>query len=510
MTQGRYRWVQAGDLNAFFGLALDNMSNLVIMAGLLSALRFPTDLILYRMIPGTAVGVLVGDVIYTWMAFRLARRTGRADVTAMPLGLDTPSLFGLTFGVLGPALALTGDPDRAWKIGMAVLVLMGIIKLAGAWAGPWVRAHVPRAALLGSIGAVAILLIAYLPAVKIFADPIPGFVAWAMILAFLVARLPTPWRLPGAFLAVAAGTAVHYLLQAVGASPAAAAGAVPAGIRLSWPLPTLGFLEGLSEAWAFLPVAFPFALATIIGGIDVTESAAAAGDDYDTRGILLAEGAATVVAGLCGGVIQSTPYIGHPAYKAMGGRAGYTLATALFIGIGGTVGIVSLLVGILPESAVAPILVFIGIEIMAQAFEASPARHGRAIALSFLPVIADLVLIEWDGLLTNLGKGPADLTGQTALAYGVVRVMGNGFILSSLLWGAAAALLLDGRLRPAAAVFGSAAVCALFGAIHSPLPTGAMFLPWRVPSAWPFHLAVAYGLLACLLLFLPTPDAAGA
>ncbi len=92
----RYRWLRAGDLNAFIGLALDNLSKLVILWGLLVGIfRFPPDLVLHRMIPGTAIGVLIGDRIYTWMAFRLARQTGRDDVTAMPLGIDTASLFGL-------------------------------------------------------------------------------------------------------------------------------------------------------------------------------------------------------------------------------------------------------------------------------------------------------------------------------------------------------------------------------------------------------------------------------
>src|SRR5207247_9625141 len=111
-----------------------------------------------------------------------------------------------------------------------------------------------------------------------------------------------------------------------------------------------------------------FALVAIVGGIDNTESAIAAGGEYRTRDILLTEALATVLAGACGGVVQNTPYIGHPAYKAMGARAGYTLATALVIGLGAMVGILSLLVTVLPEAAVAPILVFIGLEITAQAF----------------------------------------------------------------------------------------------------------------------------------------------
>jgi hypothetical protein len=100
----RYRWAAPGDLNAFFGLMLDNVMNLVILAGILiGVFGFPRDVVYTRMFPGTALGVLFGDLVYTWMAFRLARREGRDDVTAMPLGLDAPSTIGMAFAVLGPA-----------------------------------------------------------------------------------------------------------------------------------------------------------------------------------------------------------------------------------------------------------------------------------------------------------------------------------------------------------------------------------------------------------------------
>src|SRR5262249_37327599 len=118
-----------------------------------------------------------------------------------------------------------------------------------------------------------------------------------------------------------------------------------------------------------LPVVLPFALATIVGGIDCTESAAAAGDEYDTRSILLKEGLASLVAGIFGGAIQTTPYIGQPAFKAMRGRAAYTLATALFVGAAGYFGWFIWLFQWLPQAAMYPILVFVGLEIMAQSFQ---------------------------------------------------------------------------------------------------------------------------------------------
>ena len=85
------------------------------------------------------------------------------------------------------------------------------------------------------------------------------------------------------------------------------------------------------------------------------------------------------------GVIQTTPYIGHPAYKAMGGRAAYTLATALFVGSAGVLGYFGYLYLIIPKATVFPILIFVGLEITAQSFHATPRRHFSAIAVACIP-----------------------------------------------------------------------------------------------------------------------------
>src|SRR6188508_1458032 len=115
-NRGSYKWAAAGDINAFFGLMLDNVVNLAVLAGILVfGFGFPADLVYTRMFPGTALGVMIGDLVYTWMAFRLAKRTGRQDVTAMPLGLDSPSTIGMALTVLGPAFiaAKTRAPGGA-------------------------------------------------------------------------------------------------------------------------------------------------------------------------------------------------------------------------------------------------------------------------------------------------------------------------------------------------------------------------------------------------------------
>ncbi len=508
-----YRWFRAGDLNAFFALMFDNVANLVILAGILiGVFHFPKEIVLYRMVPGTAIGVLIGDLIYAWMAGQLARKSGRDDVTAMPLGLNAPSVFGMSFAVVGPSYLITHDAMLAWKTGMAVTVLVGVFKVALSFCGNAVRSMVPRAALLGSIGGAGIALIGVLPLLKIFADPIPGLLALSVLLVTLVGKRRLPWGLPGALVSALVGIAAFYLLRwAHFTSPLLArSSAQMAALHLSFPWPSLAFLGGLSTAWAYLPIALPFALSTVVGGIDNTESAAAAGDEYDTRCILLTEGFCTLAAGLCGGVVESTPYIGHPAFKRMGAGAGYAILTGLFIGIGGIVGVLPFFVDWIPASAIAPVLVYIGLEVIAQAFLATPRRHGLAVAISLLPSFAFLISLETNSVLSALGAHADQIPGQVGETLRTVNLLGNGFIIAAILWGAATAELIDRRFRASTLYLLTGAVFCLFGVIHSPTAEGTFVLPWRAESSLPWHLAAAY-LVAALTIavskFVTSPGA---
>ncbi len=495
--------LRPGDLNAFFGLMLDNVTQLVILGGILiGVFGFPQDLVLYRIIPGCVVGVLIGDLIYTAMALRLARETGRRDVCAMPLGIDTVSLFAFSFGIIGPAYAVTGDAEAAWKIAMASIVTAGIVKSALAFPAPLIQKMVPRAGLLGPIAAVAILLIGFFPALKIFHHPMVGFLSMIIIFAGFIGKVRMPAGIPAALAGVLVGTVFYYAFAAMGWLTPDSQGVEGSEWVIAFPWPTLGFIEGLPGMISYLPLILPFALTVVIGGVDVTESAAAGGDSYSARTIVLADGLSTLAGGLCGSVVQTTPYIGQPAYKDMGAGAGYTLATALFIGLGGVLGYLAFFVDLIPEAAVAPILVFIGIEIMSQAFSATPQVHYKAVALSFLPAIAYLVMIQVNSALAGAGVSAADLKGEAAAMFQGVTLLANGFIISSLIWAAALSRIIDQRFISAAAFFTAGGIACLFGIIHSPFPDGRLFFPWSVGTTVPFSLFGAYVLSAGVLVLL--------
>jgi len=497
----RYAWARPGDVSAFLGLMFDNVAQLIVFSTILiQVFGYPADLVLTRMLPGTAFGVLVGDLVYTWLAFRLARRSGRDDVTAMPLGIDTVSLFGLTFGALGPVYKQTGDAVLAWQVGMALMVMMGVFKIAITWLAARLRDFVPPAAMLGTIGAIGVCLIAFMPMLKLFASPLVGVLSLFSILLVLLRGVELPGRIPPVLGVVVLSTIAFYSFRSLGlvAREDEALAAASVSLGFTWPVPTLGFLAGMEIAFDYLPLALPLAFATIIGGIDNTESANAAGDAYDTRSILLTEGFSTLVAGLVGGVIQTTPYIGHPAYKRMGGRAAYTLATALFVGLGGILGYLSWLVHALPEIVVVPILVFIGLEIGGHAFIAVPRRYAAAVAACFLPVLANVSVILGNQFLGGAGVSAGDLGGPALASWKALELLSAGFVVSAMLFGSALAFVIDGQFRAAAATLGIAAVASFFGVIHSPLPGGATFLPWQIVDPTPYATAGGYALVALL------------
>ncbi|MFH1176592.1 MAG: hypothetical protein V1750_04220 [Acidobacteriota bacterium] len=519
----KYDWFALGDINGFFGLMFDNLTVLSFLAGILVfVFGYPADIVYTKMFPGTAFGVLFGDLVYTWMAFRLAHKTGNPRVTAMPLGLDTPSTIGIALVVLGPAflsLKATGMPEReaammTWYIGMATMVMIGVVKLVLSFCGGWIQKVVPQAGLLGSLAGIGLALIGFIPLVDIFGLPLVGMVSLGLILYNLVARIRLPKHLPGVLAAVVIGTALYHLLGPMGL--VGGTYAVPSGeLHLGFPTPTLGFVKGFMAALKYLPIAIPFALLTVVGGINVTESARVAGDDFKTRDILLTEAVATLVAGVCGGVAQSTPYIGQPAYKGMGSRAGYTLLTGLFVGLGGIFGYVSFIVELIPRAVLAPILIFVALDIMVQAFLACPARHAPAVAFAFFPTVARLLAIK----LGNPAIVPAEHFAKLLTAPGkelpevlVTLALGNGFILTAMLWGAFLAELIDRRLRLASLYLGILATFTFFGVVHSSSPDGNMYLPWSLAEplarAIPYQFTSAYLVLAALLLLLSFTRAA--
>src|SRR3989454_10264163 len=228
MTSRAGRWIVRGDVDGFFGLALDNLVQLLLIDGLCRfVLCFPPELVHGRVLPGAAVSILVGNLFYAFQARKLALRTGRTDVCALPYGINTVSLFAHVFLVMLPATALAqkagaSDPARvAWQAGVVATLGSGVIEIGGAFVAERVRKATPRAALLSTLAGIALGFISLGFLFRTFAHPVVGVTTLAIVMLTYFGRVRFKGHLPGGVVAVTLGTLLCWItgIAPVGARP---------------------------------------------------------------------------------------------------------------------------------------------------------------------------------------------------------------------------------------------------------------------------------------------------
>ncbi len=473
----RYPLLVKKDIDGFFGLMTDNLMQLIVIGalcrhvcGLSSALIFGT------LLPGAAISIVVGNVFYAWQARRLALRENRADVTAIPYGINTPSLFAFVFFVMLPVRHETGSPEMAWKVGLLACFGSGIIELAGAFVAEFVRKHTPRAALLSALAGIAITFIAMDFALRIFSRPLVAFLPLAIILIEYFSRVRFPFGLPGGLAALLVGTGAAWALQGCGFNymDAGAARASLDEFRLTLPSFSGGELWGLLQteyAWKYMSIIFPMGVINVIGSLQNIESAEAAGDRFNTMPSLAVNGIGSIAASLFGSCFPTTIYIGHPGWKALGARAGYSVLNALFISVICLSGLVNLIFNVVPIEAGAAIVLWIGIIITAQAFQTIPRSHAPAAAFGLFPAVAAYAVTVMEASLRAAGKDWASVGLETFsnsgfYVYGLLALE-RGFVLTSMILAAIVALVIDRSFVKAALWSTVAALLSFFGIIHS-------------------------------------------
>ncbi|HVO31713.1 MAG TPA: NCS2 family permease, partial [bacterium] len=392
-----------GDVDGFFGLALDNLVQLLLIDALCRfVLGFPAELVYGRILPGAAVSILVGNLFYSWQAMQLARRTGRTDVCALPYGINTVSLFAHVFLVMLPAklaaqAAGAADPVRiAWGAGLLACLASGVMEFAGAFVAERVRKATPRAALLSTLAGIALGFISLGFLFRTFARPIVGLTTFGVVMLTYFGRVRFKGRLPGGMVAVALGTLLAWI---TGIAPPQ--GAAPEWSGFHVPIPVVGAMLDAIRGGQLLPYAsviLAMGLFNILGSLQNIESAEAAGDPYPTRPSLLVNGVGSIAAALFGSCFPTTIYIGHPGWKALGARAGYSVLNGAFVTVVCLTGTLAWISWAVPVDAGMAIVLWIGIVISAQAFQATPREHAPAVVMGLLPGIG-----AWGVLMAKNG-----------------------------------------------------------------------------------------------------------
>ena len=475
------RWLVRGDVDGFFGLALDNLVQLLLIDALCrGVIGMPADLLYGRVLPGAAVSLLVGNLFYAWQAHRLAAATGRDDVCALPYGINTVSLFGHVFLVMLPAklvaeAAGAADPVRvAWQAGLVACLGSGVIELACAPIAERIRQATPRAALLSTLAGIALTFIALGFLFRAFARPIVGLTTLAIVLLTYFGRVRFRGGLPGGLVAVATGAALAWLTGIAPVGPA------PVGTGLRLPIPTLGdLLVGLqaNHLLAYLSVIVPMGLFNVVGSLQNIESAEAAGDRYPTAPSLAVNGLGSVAAACFGSCFPTTIYIGHPGWKAMGARAGYSVLNGAFATTVCLTGTLAHIAWAVPVDAGMAIVLWIGLVMTAQAFQATPREHAPAVVIGLLPGVA-----AWGALMAKNGLRAAGVGSPGGPPFSPALIeafkasdtwihgafaLEQGFIFTSTVLAAATVGIIERRFTMAALWCAAGAALSAAGLMHA-------------------------------------------
>ena len=281
---GAPRWWVAGDLNGFFGLFTNILLNVIVLTGLsLGLVQLPADIVYGRILPALGIALALGNIFYGWMAYQLAKKEGRNNVTALPYGPSVPHMFIVVFLVMLPVYLQTKDPLLAWQAGLAWCLIIGVIVLLGAFVGPFIRRVTPRAAMLGTLAGISITFISMRPAFQIWEAPYIGLASLAIVLIAWTAGMRLPGNVPGGLAAVIVGTAIGWIASLAGWSDymvPAAVGASMERFGLHVPLFSGDVFTGLKQVAPLLATAIPLGIYNFVEAMNNVESASAAGDSY--------------------------------------------------------------------------------------------------------------------------------------------------------------------------------------------------------------------------------------
>jgi len=407
----------------------------------------------------------------------------------------------VVFVIMLPIAAKTGNPIKGWEAGLTWVFVQSFVLMAGGFIAPYIKMITPRAALLGALAGVSIAFISLRPALDMYMDPVIGVVCFAILLASWFGGVRY-WRgIPAGLVAIAVGSLIAWGGLAFGFTFGGMSldklGASFAGFGFSVPMPAIGHVFGGFEYLSVILVtAIPFGIYDLVEAMDNVESAEAGGDHFPTTRVLTADGVVSLIGCLLGNPFINAVYIGHPGWKAIGGRIGYSAATGVMVLVLSWFGIVAVLMALIPVVAISPILLYIGMLIGAQAFQETPKAHAPAIMLALVPQVAAWGKLMIDNALGAAGTNAAtvgiDKLAGTGVLYHGLEVLGGGAILGSLILAGITACIIDRNFARAAGFAGAGSVLTFFGFMH-----GEAIGIGQSPAVAVAYLAVAGLLYGC-------------
>jgi adenine/guanine/hypoxanthine permease len=468
MVGSKLRWLTSGDVDGFFGLFFSGFPDLLLIVGLAPICGFPLSFVTSRILPGAAVSVLAGNLFYAWQARGLARREGRDDVTAIPFGINTPTIFAYVFLIMGPIYTRTHDATLAWHAGLFASLTSGIVQTAGSFCCDWLRRNTPRAALLSPLAGLALAYLCLGFVFGIFQQPAIALLPMLVLFTLYGSHLKLPFRLPPGLLVIGLGAVLVAVLRWLHIYSVAAPAVPAVQFYLPQAVNAFGLLR-LREYWVYLPIILPLAALDTLASLMILESVKVAGDDYATRPSLLMNGVGTMAAACLGSPFPTTLYLGHAAHKANGARAGYSVLNGLVTLLLCTTGILPVVLRFVPLEVAAPVILWFGLITVGQAVVEVPANQAIAVVMGLIPALSQWATSIADTVARKAGSSLMEVAPRMGgdLAIGGLIALGQGSLLTSMLWSAALALMVQRRFAAAAGWLGAAACLSSVGIIHA-------------------------------------------
>lgn len=488
---------RSGDIGGITYMVTNNIVNYLIVIGTLSGvLGWPADLVFGRVVPGMSIGLLAGGIYYAYMGYRLSKAEGHPNVTALPSGLSTPALFVVVYGIIMPLHYVINDPYLEWGAAVASCFIGGVIEVLGAFFGPWVKKHVPRAAMLGTVSGIAFIWMATQGVFDIYADVALGFPILIVALVGLFGGYLFPKKIPPLVVAIVGGIGLALLMGRAKVDFS--------GVGFYIPNPILTIKEifkGMKLIVPYLTILIPVEIYGLIETMDNVEAANAAGDNYSVRETQLSDGICTLIAAIFGAVVPNNVWVGHAGLKKSDAGVGYSLISGIVLGVAGIFGLFTFLSGLVPPAVCAVTFLWCAIVMLAQAFKDNPVKQYAAVGIAMVPPVASYLYTqvtgavglsgEWTQVLaTGLSGYSTEIT-QALLDGGVmwngVSAVSAGSILIGIVLGTITSFIIDKRLDKAALFALAGAVLSFFGFIHCAqlgvYPTSPFFIAYLVGAA---------------------------
>ena len=468
----KYHWWGKGDIDASFGIFFDGFSKILTATGIMTVVfGMPASIVIGKVVPGIGLAIFLGNLWYFFEASQLAGKEKRQDVTSQPFGIGASQLSGWLYLIIGPVYWQTRDAQLAFQVGLAAAFIGGMVEVAGGFAGRWIINNVPNCALMGNMASSAMVWLSIVGLAMVFDKPVYGLLPLFIIIIDYLGKADKRFaKIPSGVVAILIGTAAAwaggYLTWGQFEQSFSSLGFYPPSLSLG------DVTAGVKGIVPFLPVIIPLQINNFLSTLQGLESARMAGDAYPERRSMIMDGVSTITGSLFGNPFPTTVYFGHPGWKELGARAGFSLVNGILYLVICTTGMTGVLMALIPTEAVMVLLIFIGFSVTDSTFRSMDKKYYQVIFLSLMPILFQYMQTLISSSVQAAGAAMENISSATFAEYSVpiegIMYLGNGGFLTSLLLAGLLACVVDRRYRMAGGFALVMAGCAAIGMIHCP------------------------------------------